>query len=64
MLKLFLFHFRCVEANHCHIPDCEYGLYDPKTGYCPRRHDEDQRIPHRRQNHRPSNHRWAFTERD
>lgn len=55
---------RCVEANHCHIPDCEYGLYDPRTGYCPRRHDEDQRIPHRRQYHGPSNHRWTFVERD
>ncbi|XP_035206341.1 uncharacterized protein LOC118181333 isoform X2 [Stegodyphus dumicola] len=55
---------RCVEANHCHIPDCEYGLYSHRTGYCPKRHDEDQRPTHRRHHQPSSNQRWAFLERD
>ncbi|XP_015906486.1 uncharacterized protein [Parasteatoda tepidariorum] len=50
---------RCVEANHCHIPECEYGAYDPISGYCPRRHDEAPR--HRRPT---ASHRWSFQERD
>ncbi|KAF8781455.1 Vascular endothelial growth factor A like protein [Argiope bruennichi] len=54
---------RCVLANQCHIPDCEYGLFNPESGYCPRRHDEDQRI-HRRPNQLHHNHRRIHLERD
>ncbi|GBN71155.1 hypothetical protein AVEN_228849-1, partial [Araneus ventricosus] len=54
---------KCVLANQCHIPDCEYGLFNPESGYCPRRHDEDQRI-HRRPNQLHHNHRWSHIERD
>ncbi|GFR02472.1 vascular endothelial growth factor A [Trichonephila clavata] len=55
---------RCVLANQCHIPDCEYGLYNIESGYCPRRHDEDQRPHHRRQKQFHPNHRWTHLERD
>ncbi|CAL1263012.1 unnamed protein product [Larinioides sclopetarius] len=54
---------RCVLANQCHIPDCEYGLFNTESGYCPRRHDEDQRI-NRRPNQLHHNHRWLHIERD
>lgn len=53
---------RCVEANYCHNPDCEYGIFDPETGYCPRRHDESARTPPHRSH--SSHHRWSFIERD
>ncbi|GIY09854.1 vascular endothelial growth factor A [Caerostris darwini] len=55
---------RCVQAKQCHIPDCEYGLYDAQTGFCPRRHDEDQRTHQRRPNQLHHNHRWTHVERD
>ncbi|XP_054707672.1 uncharacterized protein LOC129217400 [Uloborus diversus] len=56
---------RCVEANQCHIPDCEYGMFNSATGYCPKRHDEDHRRPSRRPSQQvPPNHRWTFLERD
>ncbi|EEC09624.1 conserved hypothetical protein, partial [Ixodes scapularis] len=30
---------RCVETQECHVPECEYGLYDVETGRCPKRPD-------------------------
>uniref|UniRef100_A0A4Q8K2W0 U32-Liphistoxin-Lsp1a_1 n=1 Tax=Liphistius sp. SGP-2016 TaxID=1905180 RepID=A0A4Q8K2W0_9ARAC len=53
---------RCVEANYCHVPDCEHGVFETSTGYCPRRHDEGSRLSMHRQH--LSTHRWSFIERD
>nr|XP_042912433.1 uncharacterized protein LOC107453542 [Parasteatoda tepidariorum] len=59
---------RCVLAGHCHIPECDYGSYDPDRGRCPKRPDydgfkgNDGKRP--TPNHKNPNHRWTYFERD
>lgn len=54
---------RCVEAAHCHIPECEYGLYDYDTGRCPKKPDNYKKPPEGKEYHN-HHHRWNFFERD
>ncbi|XP_076332418.1 uncharacterized protein LOC143237252 isoform X1 [Tachypleus tridentatus] len=56
---------RCVRAQKCHIPDCEFGQYNYLTGKCPKRprthNKRNNRRDYNKQNHYQ---RWAFFERD
>ncbi|KAM7291309.1 uncharacterized protein ISCGN_027882 [Ixodes scapularis] len=54
---------RCVETQECHVPECEYGLYDVETGRCPKRPDYWPKHAEQRKVH-PHSHRWQFFERD
>ncbi|XP_013794046.1 uncharacterized protein LOC106478078 [Limulus polyphemus] len=55
---------RCVLAGYCHMPDCEYGPYDPIQGICPKRPENYARKNHKKRSHSSHYHRWAFFERD
>lgn len=52
---------RCVETGKCHVPECEYGTFDPLLGRCPRKPEDHQRRNHHNQK---NHHRWTFFERD
>lgn len=54
---------RCVETQECHVPECEYGLYDVDSGRCPKRPDYLPKHLEQRRQH-PHSHRWQFIERD
>ncbi|XP_064481481.1 uncharacterized protein LOC135394596 [Ornithodoros turicata] len=54
---------RCVEIQECHVPECEYGLYDVETGRCPKKPDHLPKHVEQRRQH-PYSHRWQFLERD
>lgn len=54
---------RCVETQDCHVPECEYGLYDVDSGRCPKRPDYWPKHVADRKVH-PHSHRWQFFERD
>ncbi|XP_055948892.1 uncharacterized protein LOC129981878 [Argiope bruennichi] len=60
---------RCVLAGKCNVPDCDYGIYDPENGRCPRRPDHEtfKGMEHGRRplpNSKNPNHRWLYFERD
>ncbi|KAL3209884.1 hypothetical protein MRX96_037691 [Rhipicephalus microplus] len=54
---------KCVETQDCHVPECEYGLYDVDSGRCPKRPDYWPKHVADRKVH-PHSHRWQFFERD
>ncbi|XP_077518704.1 uncharacterized protein LOC144128828 [Amblyomma americanum] len=54
---------RCVETQDCHVPECEYGLYDVDSGRCPKRPDYWPKHVADRRVH-PHSHRWQYFERD
>ncbi|KAH6936994.1 hypothetical protein HPB50_025083 [Hyalomma asiaticum] len=53
----------CVETQDCHVPECEYGLYDVDSGRCPKRPDYWPKHVADRKVH-PHSHRWQYFERD
>lgn len=65
----FIFFNRCVLTGKCNVPDCEYGVYDPEKGRCPKRPDhlgskDGEGLRRPIPNHKNPNHRWIYFERD